>query len=315
MGIMDLIWLEDCVALADTLNFSRAAELRHVTQPAFSRRIRALEEWLGTPLFKRSRQGVQLTPAGEHFRTQATALVRSMHQLRSETLEVAGRSAPSLTFAATHALSFTFFPEWIRGNPQLAELGTFKLVSDTMRACERMMVQGGSHFLLCHHHPRMRLMLDPAQFRSVLVGGDMLLPLCTPREDGGPRWPLGERPNAKTAYLGYSADSGLGRILSGHAPLAPVIAKATPVFTSDLAATLLAMARAGDGVAWLPRSLAARDLADGRLVDAAPEAPTLRIPIEIRLFRPAARLPKTAEALWEFFAAAAPVPGAEPVVA
>jgi DNA-binding transcriptional LysR family regulator len=312
MGIMDLIWLEDCVALADTLNFSRAAELRHVTQPAFSRRIRALEQWLGTPLFKRSRQGVQLTPAGEHFRTQATALVRSMHQLRSETLEVAGRNAPSLTFAATHALSFTFFPEWIRGNPQLAELGTFKLVSDTMRACERMMVQGGSQFLLCHHHPRMKLLLDPGQFRSVLVGGDVLLPLCAPRADGRPSWPVSERVGARTPYLGYSADSGLGRILAGHAPVVPLIARATPVFTSDLAATLLAMARAGDGVAWLPRSLAARDLADGRLVEAAPTLPALQIPIEIRLFRPVARLPKAAEALWTFFAAAAPVPGAEP---
>ena len=43
---MELIWFEDYLALAETLNFSRAAEARHVTQPAFSRRIRALEEWM-----------------------------------------------------------------------------------------------------------------------------------------------------------------------------------------------------------------------------------------------------------------------------
>ena len=48
---MELIWLEDFLMLADTLNFSRAAELRHVTQPAFSRRIRALEGWVGADLF------------------------------------------------------------------------------------------------------------------------------------------------------------------------------------------------------------------------------------------------------------------------
>jgi DNA-binding transcriptional LysR family regulator len=40
---MELIWFEDYLALAETLNFSRAAELRNITQPAFSRRIRALE--------------------------------------------------------------------------------------------------------------------------------------------------------------------------------------------------------------------------------------------------------------------------------
>ncbi len=303
---MDLIWLEDFVALADTLNFSRAAELRYVTQPAFSRRIRALEQWLGTPLFKRSRQGVQFTPAGEHFRTQAAVLVRSMHQLRSETLEVAGRSTPSLTFAATHVLSFTFFPEWIRGNAEMPGLGGFNLVSDTMRACEKMMVLGASQFLLCHHHARMRLMLEPSQFRSVVVGGDVLLPLCAPRAEGRPYWPLGERGGARTPYLGYSADSGLGRILAGHAPAASMLARMAPVLTSDLAATLLAMARAGDGVAWLPRSLAARDLQDGQLVEAAPTLPALQIPIEIRLFRPVARLPRSAETLWAFVAEGSP---------
>ncbi|VTR44895.1 Hca operon transcriptional activator [Serratia fonticola] len=53
---LELTWLEDCVALADTLNFSKAAEARYVTQPAFSRRIQSLEEWVGTPLFERNRR-------------------------------------------------------------------------------------------------------------------------------------------------------------------------------------------------------------------------------------------------------------------
>jgi hypothetical protein len=59
---MELIWFEDYLALAETLNFSRAAEARHVTQPAFSRRIRALEAWIGAELFTRTTHGVALTP-------------------------------------------------------------------------------------------------------------------------------------------------------------------------------------------------------------------------------------------------------------
>ncbi len=51
---MNLSWLDDFLALAASGNFSRAAEERHMTQPAFSRRIRALEEWLGAELFDRS---------------------------------------------------------------------------------------------------------------------------------------------------------------------------------------------------------------------------------------------------------------------
>jgi DNA-binding transcriptional LysR family regulator len=51
--------------LAQTANFSRAAELAHVSQPALSRTIRLLEEDLGARLFDRNRRHVSLTPAGE----------------------------------------------------------------------------------------------------------------------------------------------------------------------------------------------------------------------------------------------------------
>ena len=112
---MELIWFEDYLALAETLNFSRAAELRHVTQPAFSRRIRALEGWVGAALFTRTTHGVALTPAGEHFHGQAEVLTRALHQLRRDTSEVSGRGVRPLSIAATHALSFTFFPKWVRG--------------------------------------------------------------------------------------------------------------------------------------------------------------------------------------------------------
>ena len=48
---MDLDWLKDFLTLAEQKNFSRAADARNVSQPAFSRRIRALEDWIGTALF------------------------------------------------------------------------------------------------------------------------------------------------------------------------------------------------------------------------------------------------------------------------
>ena len=58
---MNLSWLDDFAALAASGNFSRAADERHMTQPAFSRRVRALEEWLGVDLFDRSSQPAKLT--------------------------------------------------------------------------------------------------------------------------------------------------------------------------------------------------------------------------------------------------------------
>ena len=290
---MELIWFEDYLALAECLNFSRAADARHVTQPAFSRRIRALEEWVGAPLFARTTHTVCLTPAGEHFRMQAQILTRALHQLRRETVEVAGRGAAMLSFAATHALSFTFFPGWIRGNEKILALGPLNLISDSMEACEQLMLRGEAQFLLCHYHQNMRSPLEAAQFKSVVVGADTLAPLSAP-DRTEPRWAVSG--GASVRYLAYSAQSGLGRIIAASWAAERRAFELETAFTSHLAATLLSLTRAGEGVAWLPRTLAEADLAEGRLVEAADLQ--CNIPIEIRLFRPAARQSPTAEALW-----------------
>jgi len=55
---METKWLEDFVSFAETRSFSRSA-----TQPAFSRRIQALEAWAGTDLVDRSVYPARLTPA------------------------------------------------------------------------------------------------------------------------------------------------------------------------------------------------------------------------------------------------------------
>lgn len=72
-------------------------------------------------------------------------------------------------------------------------------------------------------------------------------------------------------------------------------------FTADLAATLLAMVKAGDGIAWLPESLAAPDVQAGTIAAAASQKSGLWIPIDIRLFRPAGRMSRAVEELWGIF--------------
>ncbi|MDE1148180.1 MAG: LysR family transcriptional regulator [Azospirillaceae bacterium] len=296
MEPMELDWLKDFLALADCRNFSRAADLRNVTQPAFSRRIRALEDWVGVPLFVRGAQGAGLTPAGDHFRPLAVELIQGLDRARRDTRAVGEGDRGALSIAATHALSFTFFPGWVRGRLRLETLGALNLVSDSMQACEQLMQAGAVHFLLSHFHPKAPPRLDAERFPSLAVGDDVLVPLSAPDAEGRPRWPVPGRADRPTPRLAYSPASGLGRIVASHPALGAEGLFMAAGFTSHLAATLMTMARDGHGVAWLPRTLAAEDLSAGRLVRAAPEA--FDIAIEIRLFRSLDCRNRAADELW-----------------
>jgi len=300
---MELMWLEDFLALARGESFSRAAETRGVTQPAFSRRIRALETWLGVVLVDRDTHRISLTAAGSRFVEVADATLRTLEHGRREVREIAGASQSSLRITATHALSLTFFPSWVRSIEALsAQEVSIQLTADNMAAAEQTMLQGRAQFLLCHHHPAAATVLDQRNFACITLGSDRLVPVSTKIADGeGPLHALPGTENAPVCYLEYGPESGMGRIVAAARAAGGPVAHLAAVFRSHAVLVLTAMAREGKGVAWLPESLVAEDIAAGRLIPAGDE--TWSVPMEIRLYRPRARQSPAAESFWSLASA------------
>lgn len=287
---MELVWLEDFAALAACGSFVRAAETRHITQPAFSRRIRSLEAWTGVELFVRTPQGATLTEAGKHILASAQDAASRLYRIRAEAQEVAGKAAKTLLFAATHSLSFTFFPRWIRSAEKGAPIEAVRLDSGSMAVCEQMLVHGQVQFLLCHRHPDVLPLLPPDQFVSKVIGHDVLMPLM------GTSAGFDMAPDL-LPYLAYTQESGLGRIVAHRLQGKEDYLHLKPLFSSHLAAVLMSMALENKGVAWLPRSLTEQEVVDARLSRALDES--WDIPLEIHLTRPVAPISPSAEAFWE----------------
>ena len=292
---MNLIWLDDFLALAATGNFSRAAEDRHSSQPAFSRRIRALEEWIGADLFDRSSQPATLTEAGEWFAGVAQDLIARVARVPGDAKRVAEASSVTLRIASTHALSFTFLPRWLRSLESHTTLGPVQLMSDVLQRCEALMLQSKVQFVLSHAHSKAQGALDAEPYSSARIGEDVLIAVSAPDEGGAARHPLRIGGGA-VPVLWYTEESGLGRIVRAVLGRGLEAVPVQVVFTAHLASVLRTMVLDGRGVAWLPQTLVEDDIGQGRLVSAASDAWT--IPLEIRLYRDSELLGKAANAFW-----------------
>lgn len=102
--------LEDFLSLCRHRSFSHAAQERNVTQPAFSRRIRALEEWLGVVLFDRTALPVRLTAQGEQFLPVARDIVDRMAEARRE-FAAGNRSDGIVRLISLPTLSINVLPD------------------------------------------------------------------------------------------------------------------------------------------------------------------------------------------------------------
>jgi DNA-binding transcriptional LysR family regulator len=293
---MELKWLEDFLSLAETRNFSRSAELRYTTQPAFSRRIKALEDWVGAILIDRSAQPVALTDAGASFRSLAEEVVRLLYQGREEIHLAAVNVASAVKVAATHSLSLAFFPRWIHAVEEAAGPVNIRLDSGHAGACVQMMQRGECHFMLCHAHPSVDAGLNPQQFTSRAVGNDRLLPVALPDPLGRPTDCLDELAGGARRYLAYAETSAIGRAVEHLLERPPHPVHLDKLFVSRLAAVLKSMVLDGKGLAWLPESHVAQELASGQLVRAG--SPAWDLDVEITIFRPRDHLPAAAEAFW-----------------
>ena len=109
---MEFRHLRYFVAIAETLNFSRAAARLHVTQPALSRQIRDLEEELEQSLFDRMNNGVRLTAAGRELLAGARPLLEANQELLTRMRQ--RRATLPLRIAHFGTLSAQYFSPYLR---------------------------------------------------------------------------------------------------------------------------------------------------------------------------------------------------------
>jgi DNA-binding transcriptional LysR family regulator len=298
---MELAWLEDFLELVATRNFSTAATARSISQPAFSRRIKSLEAWIGADLVDRSTYPVHLTEAGNLFLPRCQEQVREMYRLRADCRDAAGANSQLVTFAALHTLSIHFFPTWIRSLP-ISTLGMRSSMhtADFMECIEHLS-SNRCDFTITYDHPDGPPVLRTGPFESLLVGTDRLILVSGMDSSGKPLFDISQAVYNDIPFLAYSWNDGyLGKLISlirsrWRQPL-----NLNTVYQSSLAEGLKHMVIAGHGVAWLPQLCVRKSIAEGELIQIGGQQMSLAM--EIRIFRRAGSLGRTGELLWRHLA-------------
>ena len=300
---METKWLEDFVSLAETRSFSRSALLRHVTQPAFSRRIQALEAWTGIDLVDRSSYPTRLTPAGETFHAQALEVLGALQATRNMMRGHQAAGQDMIEFAVPHTLAFSFFPHWLLALRQTFGAVKTRLTALNVHDAVMRFTEGGCDLLIAYHHASQPLQLSPERYEMLSLGSETLAPYAKPDAEGRPQFELPGPPGQRLPFLSYASGAYLARLVELILKQAALVPPLDSIYETDMAEGLKAMALEGHGLAFLPVSSVRKELQARRLVPAAPSG-SFELTMEVRIYRErpeGARHGKAgATALWDY---------------
>jgi DNA-binding transcriptional LysR family regulator len=286
MASMETKWLEDFVSLAETRSFSRSAQLRHVTQPAFSRRIQSLESWAGADLVDRSSYPTRLTPAGETLYAQALEMLQSLQNTRAMLRGHNTAGQDIIQFAVPHTLAFTFFPTWVASLRETFGPMKSRLIALNVHDAAMRLVEGGCDVLIAYHHPSQPLQIDPERYDMVVLGHEVIAPYVQSAPDGRALFSLPGHASRPLPYLGYAPGAYLGGVTDWILKQVGVPVHLDRVYETDMAEGLKVMALEGHGIAFLPRSAVKKEIQAGTLVEVGlPDGQTLALSMEVRAYR------------------------------
>lgn len=296
---MDIDWLRDFEALVAQKNFSRAAEERNVSQPAFSRRIRALEEGVGVTLINRQTLPLSLTPAGDVFLSQSRVMLRTYQETieRCQIIDAAGENV--IRFATSQSLYMTHYKTYIA---PLVEQGGLDIDLNSTTWAADQFVSALQHrycdVILTYWHPSMDFLAPLAlgNCEYLTLSKDDFLPVSKV-DDNGALFELTMGHKKPVSLLSYGGASALHAVVDHMIAIHKDGPKVLTLSRSAQAISVKAMIMEGFGFGWLPRELCKSELADGRLQIVGDES--LTAPLEVRLYRDKENNKPSLNKLWK----------------
>ncbi|MCP4431718.1 MAG: LysR family transcriptional regulator [Gammaproteobacteria bacterium] len=260
---MDIKWLEDLLVLLEEKSFTRAALRRHVTQPAFSRRIRLLEEWLGVDIIDRSTKPVRVLPTGASLEEGIRDLVNRLYSLRSN-LQASALNHDRVSFVVQHTLAISIFPNLIKHIKEAIPDTAYRLNPQNNDDCESVFLKE-AHLMLAYESALRRFDFSNFAIDRLQLGIETLIPVVSTnflkRFDSEQSMLSTRLPTLMYQQGGFLSEAltntCLPEVLRDY--------QLDVICDSAFSASLKEMALADMGLAWLARGIVSKELENGQL--------------------------------------------------
>lgn len=269
---MRLEWLEDILAIAETGSFHRAAERRHLSQSAFSRRIQQIEDQIGVKLFDRAHKPVKLRATTLAQSEQILILSAGLRQLLVDLRRGERMASNKLVIACQHSLTTVRLPAILHKLLLQDDSIHVKLRAANLDECRGLLLSRQADAAVVYQLPDEIDELNSDFLEVVCIGSDKLIPVFNASlQDLLKQAVLG----GGIPYIAYPADVFLGRGMERKIiPFLDPALHYVPKVETALTLAAVEMAAAGTGIAWVPESLALDRIKSGQLVDLSSGLPS-----------------------------------------
>ncbi len=261
---MDMQWFDDVLVLLEERNLTRAAARRNITQPAFSRRIRSFENWLGVQVLDRGTNRVEISSALVSNEADIRALVARIRELRTQIAHFDPASS-TISIAAQHAPIFSTFPDMALRAKHVLPALKFRMRAGNLNDCATMFLRGDTSMLLCYESNTAGSLPFGPSVRRALWGVDYLVPVV----GGSLRFNVKDDNTIPiyTPAIVYPDNSYFGEVLAkAGRTFATQEHSSNPVCETAFSSGIKELVLKGIGIGWLPYSMVHREIESGALI-------------------------------------------------
>ncbi len=298
----DFRTLKDFIVLARVRSFSQASMHCNVTTSGLSRRITALEEWLGVSVFDRTRHQLELTDAGAEFHVAAVEIVELLEKTRNSVIRTQENNRRQISIVAPHIMSRAFFPAWLPRVSRQSAGSRFSIDFANLPECFNRLNDRSVDFVVAfadNHNgisEHLEKIVPLGELDCLKIGREWLVPVSAPNLLGEPLNSVSS-PKGEISYLHYRQDCSLSWALEKMLKFNPDLPALRKTHDCSLADGLRSMAITGLGVAWLPLEIVRNDIERKDLVRAGNKESDIEL--DINIYRRKETLGANAEILWD----------------